>query len=79
MSVVIKISRRGRGVAVIEPKPLPESYVSLLDKFYESYGLRDVVWIREVDEHNRYIMIMPPTYYLPVEEVREEVAIPEWL
>ncbi len=38
-----------------------------------------VVWIREVDEHNRYIMIMSPTYYLPVEEVREEVAIPEWL
>jgi hypothetical protein len=79
MSVVIRFSRRGRGIAVIEPKPLQESYVSLLDRFYESYGIGDAAWIRQVDEHNRFIVVLPPTYFIPVMVWDEEIQWPEWL
>jgi hypothetical protein len=79
MSVLIRFSRRERGVAVIEPKPLPESFISLLDRFYESYGVQDAAWIRQVDEHNRFIVVLPPTYYVPVDIDTAEVVWPEWL
>jgi hypothetical protein len=80
MTVKIRFSRRGRGVAVIEPHDLPESEAGILDRFYESYGLRDVMWIREVSRPRYYIVVLPPTYYLPVDfPERGEVAVPEWL
>jgi hypothetical protein len=80
MTVKIRFSRRSRGIAIIEPKDAPESEIDMLDRFYESYGLRDVAWIREVDERDRYVIVLPPTYYLPVDfPERGEVAVPEWL
>ncbi len=79
MTVKIRFSRRGRGVVVIEPRDLPESEASILDKFYESYGVRDVAWIREVNEHGRYIIVLPPTYFIPIYTSGEEIQWPEWL
>ena len=75
----IRFSRRGLAIVVIEDKDAPESELSLLDRFYELHGLRDAAWIREVDEHKHYVVILPPTYYLAVDFQREEAQWPEWL
>lgn len=77
MTVKIRFSRRGRGVVVIEPRDLSESEASILDKFYESYGIKEAAWIREVDEYGRYVVVLPPTYFIPIYISREEVEWPE--
>jgi hypothetical protein len=79
MTVKVRFSRRGRGIAVVEPRDLPESEADTLDRFYESYGIGDAAWIRQVDEYNRYIVVLPPTYYIPVDVDTAEVQWPEWL
>ncbi|MGC9050637.1 hypothetical protein [Pyrobaculum sp.] len=76
---VRRFSRRGRGVAVVEPRDLPESEASLPDRFYESYGIGDAVWIREVDSHGYFIVVLPPMFYTPPPLPRGEIQWPEWL
>jgi hypothetical protein len=76
------LSGRPRGSITAMPRPRLENLITTLitlDRFYESYGVRDAMWIREVNEHSRYIIVLPPTYFIPIYTSGGEVQWPEWL
>ena len=64
MSVKIKFSKRRdipRAVAIVEPKCCVEQYSLFLDSLYKLVGLDKAKWLRVVDEHDRNIVVVPPT------------------